>query len=143
MPLWVRVCYAYAGALNPRAAYDRSCELSIYIDKDSRKSGAGRALYTALEKLLLKQGIQNTYACIAYIDSEDEFLTHDSIKFHKAMGFSLIGHFHKCGYKFNRWYDMVWYEKHIGVHRNSPEPFIPIGSISEKDLSDCGISARP
>ena len=132
--------YAYAGAFKTRAAYSRSCELSIYINKSLRKAGTGRALYTALEKLLLKQGVLNTYACIAYIDNEDEFLTHDSIKFHKAMGYVPIAHFHKCGYKFNRWYDMVWYEKQIGIHSDLPKPFVPIGDISEKDITECGIS---
>ncbi|MFR5070972.1 MAG: hypothetical protein ACLTDS_01845 [Bianqueaceae bacterium] len=28
----------------------------------------------------------------------------------------MVGEFHQCGYKFNRWYNMVWMEKHIGAH---------------------------
>ena len=33
------------------------------------------------------------------------------------MGFAQVGLFHKCGYKFNRWYDMIWMEKIIGEHK--------------------------
>ena len=29
-----------------------------------------------------------------------------------------MGEFVKCGYKFGRWYNMVWMEKHIGEHVN-------------------------
>ena len=50
--------YTYAGPFVGREAYGRSCELSIYIDKDARK----------------------------------------------------------CGYKFGRWYSMIWMEKIIGKH---------------------------
>ena len=32
------------------------------------------------------------------------------------MGFELVGTFHQSGYKFDRWYDMIWMEKLIGTH---------------------------
>ena len=75
-------------------------------------------LYEALEEKLKAMGIQNMYACIAYLDVEDEYLTKNSAEFHEHMGFSKVGVFHKCGYKFGRWYDMVWMEKLIGEHRD-------------------------
>ena len=28
------------------------------------------------------------------------------------------GEFHRCGYKFNRWYNMIWMEKMIGEHKS-------------------------
>ena len=110
--------YAYAGVFKDRAAYDWSTETTIYIAHDSRKSGLGRMLYEALEEKLKAMGIQNLYACIAYLDVEDEYLTKNSAEFHEHMGFSKVGVFHKCGYKFGRWYDMVWMEKLIGEHRD-------------------------
>ncbi|MCM1386583.1 MAG: GNAT family N-acetyltransferase [Bacillus sp. (in: Bacteria)] len=108
--------YAYAGAFIGRAAYDYSAELTIYIDKDSRNSGAGRKLYEALEDALQKMGITNLYACIGYPDAEDEYLNFNSANFHAHMGFTKCGEFHKCGYKFGRWYHMIWMEKIIGQH---------------------------
>ena len=58
-------------------------------------------------------GILNLYACVAYPQCDDEYLTDNSYKFHEHLGFAKTGEFHKCGYKFGRWYDMVWMEKLI------------------------------
>lgn len=118
------VGYAYAGALNTRKAYDHCAEVSIYIKNDMKKSGIGKKLYTALEELLKKQNIMNLYACIAYPDTEDEYLTRNSEEFHAHLGYSLIGEFHKCGYKFGKWYNMVWMEKTIGTHESKPKDVI-------------------
>lgn len=42
--------------------------------------------------------------------------------FHQRLGYRLVGEFHECGYKFGRWYDMVWMEKHIGEHLSRSRP---------------------
>ncbi len=113
--------YSYAGQLKGREAYNWSCETTIYIDRNSRKCGLGRMLYEALESELKKMGILNLYACIGYPESEDEYLTTNSADFHSHLGFMKVGEFHKCGYKFGRWYDMIWMEKVIGEHgKNQP-----------------------
>ena len=57
--------YTYAGVFKGRAAYDYSCEVSIYLSHDVRGQGYGRLLYEALEEKLKAQGIRNLYACIA------------------------------------------------------------------------------
>lgn len=108
--------YAYAGPLSTRAAYDRSCEVSIYLDCRARRRGYGRALYEELEHRLSGMGILNLYACIASPVAEDEYLTSDSELFHARMGFEKVGEFHRCGHKFGRWYNVVWMEKLIGEH---------------------------
>ena len=108
--------YAYAGVFKARAAYDRSCELSVYVDRASRRKGYGRMLYSALEEELSSRGILNLYACIGDPIEEDEYLTRDSEKFHSHMGFTKVGTFHRCGCKFGRWYNMIWMEKLIGEH---------------------------
>ena len=108
--------YAYAGVFKGRAAYDRSCEVSIYLDRDSRGRGYGRALYDALEKQLRAQGILNLYACIASPIKEDERLTNNSGHFHAHLGFKRVGEFHRCAYKFGRWYNMIWMGKFVGEH---------------------------
>ena len=38
------------------------------------------------------------------------------------MGYQKVGEFHQCGYKFGRWYDMIWMEKCIGTHTDTPAP---------------------
>lgn len=112
--------YAYAGAFIGRAAYDWSCEMTVYLDHNVQKCGLGRIIYEALEKALHDMGILNLYACIGYPETDDEYLTANSAGFHAHLGFVKIGEFHKCGYKFGRWYNMIWMEKTIGEHRTKP-----------------------
>lgn len=114
--------YAYAGVFKGRPAYDWAAETSIYIDRSLRRTGLGRKLYQALEELLKKQNILNVYACIAYPAEEDAYLTRDSVDFHSHMGYRLVGQFRQCGYKFDRWYDMVWMERMIGNHVSGQPP---------------------
>lgn len=109
--------YAYANVFKDRAAYDWACELSIYLDHACQKQGLGKKLYDALEVELKKMGILNLYACIAYPHQEDPYLNKNSAEFHAHLGFETVGYFHLCGYKFDRWYDMIWMEKLIGEHQ--------------------------
>ena len=112
--------YAYAGVFKDRAAYDRSCEMTIYLEHGGGAigHGLGRKLYEALERELAARGILNLYACIGVPDGEsDEYLDYNSAQFHEHMGYTTVGTFHKCGYKFGRWYNMIWMEKMIGEHR--------------------------
>ena len=53
---------------------------------------------------------------------DDEYLTTNSADFHRHLGFEEVGRFHKCGYKFGRWYDMIWMEKIIGEHLPEQPP---------------------
>ncbi len=108
--------YAYAGPFKGRAAYHLSCEVSIYVDRGAKGCGFGRKLYEALEEKLKDQGILNLYACIADPIVEDEYLTKNSEQFHRHLGYVKVGEFHKCAYKFGRWYNMIWMEKMIGEH---------------------------
>lgn len=109
--------YAYASAFHPRDAYGWCAETSIYVKHDRRGTGVGGRLYHTLESILAKMGILNLNACIAVPQKEDEYLTNASVDFHKHFGYRRVGEFHKCGYKFNRWYHMVWMEKLIGEHK--------------------------
>ena len=110
--------YAYAGTFINRRAYDWSAEMTVYVAHDIRKNGVGGQLYRTLEDMLKKMGILNLYACIAYTQTEDKYLTNNSTQFHQHLGFQTVGRFTKCGYKFGRWYDMIWMEKIIGEHEN-------------------------
>jgi len=103
--------YAYANTFHARKAYDWSVELSIYVDKDCRKCGYGRILYTELEKQLKSRGFRNLYAGIATPLQEDEYLDFSSHKFHEKMGFVKVAEFHGCGVKFNRVYNLIYVEK--------------------------------
>lgn len=117
--------YAYAGPFVGRAAYDWSVETSIYLDMNCRRQGIGGKLYGELENILSRMHILNLNACIGYPRQDDEYLTGNSVQFHEHIGYRWVGQFHDCGYKFGRWYDMVWMEKMLGEHPDRPEPVIP------------------
>lgn len=123
--------YAYAGVFKGRPAYDWSVETTIYVDRNKRKTGVGRLLYEALEKVLKVQNITNLYACIGYPEKEDEYLTKNSVEFHEHLGFRLVGEFNKCGYKFKRWYNMVWMEKIISAHEEKQPQFLDFPDVRE------------
>ena len=114
--------YAYASPFHERPAYDWAVETSIYVDQNIKHQGIGRRLHDALEDAIRSQGILNMNACIAYPPEEDEYLDKNSVEFHTHMGYRLVGEFYKCGYKFHRWYNMVWMEKLIGNHLSDQKP---------------------
>ncbi|NLT10260.1 MAG: GNAT family N-acetyltransferase [Ruminococcus sp.] len=128
----VPVGYAYAGPFKGRRAYDWSAELAVYADKNFQNCGIGKLLYTELEEILSKMGVTNLYASIAVPEEDDEYLTKNSIGFHRHMGYENVGHFHKCGYKFGRWYDMVWAEKIIGSHFSNQPEIVNYNNIKKK-----------
>ncbi len=128
--------YAYAGTFHKRAACAWNVETAIYVRMDKRGTGVGRELYEALEQALILQNVLNMNACIAYTETEDEYLTKNSVQFHRHLGFTYVGRFHQCGYKFGRWYDLAWMEKHIGAHTETPASVRNFCEI--KDFMDIG-----
>ena len=106
-------CYVYAGAYSVREAYSWTATASIYLDKDYRRQGAGSLLYKELEKRLKEMGIVNLLAGVAYTQNEDEHLSHDSSEFHLKSGYTEVAHLKTVGRKFDKWYDLLWYQKKL------------------------------
>lgn len=127
------VGFAYADSFKSRAAYDYSVETSIYVDYSCKRMGIGSKLYNALESKLKQQGILNMYACIAYPEIEDAYLSKNSVQYHERLGYRLVGEFYQCGYKFNTWYNMVWMEKILGEHVKNPAPIRFFEEIRDKE----------
>lgn len=126
--------YAYAGPFRPRAAYQHSVEASVYVEHSHAGKGVGRLLYGELEKILQRQNVTVVYACITATEREqDEHLTNGSILFHEHVGYTLVGRFFHCGYKFDKWYSMVWMEKRIGEQPEHPEEFLPFPDLVSKE----------
>lgn len=117
--------YAYASAFKTRKAYDWSVETSIYIREGRHGEGIGKQLYEQLEHILRQQGILNMCACIAYPHPESE-------RFHEKLGYQTVAHFHKSGFKFGEWYDMIWMEKFIGEHVKEPQDIITYAEWKQK-----------
>ncbi len=122
--------YAYAGAYRTRKAYQHCAEASIYIDEKYHLKGVGKKLYEKLEETLKLQGITTLYACITFCERKnDEYLSDGSIHFHEKAGYKLVGKFNGCGYKFSRWYGVIWMEKKLSDD-TFPEKFIPFSHLN-------------
>lgn len=121
------VGYAYVSAFKGRAAYDWSVETSIYVDKDFHGLGLGKILYDKLDELCKLQNITNMNACIAYPNPE-------SVEFHKKVGYETVAHFHKCAYKLDQWFDMIWMEKFIADHDDPPKNVVPFSQLSLTEI---------
>ena len=91
-------------------------------------------IHDRMEELLKKQNILSMYACIAYTEVEDQYLVNHSKRFHTHMGYELTATFPKCGYKFDKWYDIIWMHKEIGHHGDNPAPIIPITELDDSIL---------
>lgn len=133
------VGYMYVSPFKARPAYDWAVETSIYVDRACRRGGVGRALHDAMERCLTAQGILNMEACIATTDVEDEHLTNDSWRFHERMGYRLVGEFRQCGFKYGRWWNMIWMERHIGEHRSDQPPITPFPQVRDQVRERYGI----
>ncbi len=104
--------YACAGPFVDHAAFSHCCTMTIYLQPDARRRGYGRLLYEAIEDRLRAAGITNLYACVGDpVDEPDAYLSRDSERFHRSLGFEKVGTMHLCGRKFGRLYNMVWMEK--------------------------------
>ncbi len=131
--------YMYVSPFKARPAYDWAVETSIYVDRACRRGGVGRALHDAMERCLAAQGILNMEACIATTEVEDEHLTNDSWRFHERMGYRLVGEFKQCGFKYGRWWNMIWMERHIGEHRSDQPPITPFPQVRDQVRERYGI----
>ena len=78
------------------------------------------------------QNITNLNACISSPIQNDEYLDTNSIDYHYHLGYQMVGEFHQCGYKFKRWYNMVWMEKFIGEHHENQLPMIQFNEIKDQ-----------
>lgn len=110
------VGYAYCTWFKPRAAYRFSVESTIYIVSERCGQGLGRQLLDGLIHQAELAGARKMIATIA--DSSQE----RSIHLHRNAGFVHVGMFKSCGWKFDRWIDVILMERTIGEgDRTAPE----------------------
>ena len=97
----------------------------------SGPNGSGKStLLRLLNGLIFPQ--QGTYTFDGTVITAGKMRDHAYSKwFHQRLGYQLVGRFHQCGYKFGRWYDMIWMEKMLGAHRSPQPPVRPFPEIRE------------
>jgi phosphinothricin acetyltransferase len=101
--------YAYCNWFKPRPAFRFSAEDSIYMAPHAKGQGMGRALLAELAMQAERAGVRKLMALIG--DSANT----GSIGVHRSLGFSPVGVISSCGWKFDRWLDMVLMEKALGL----------------------------
>ena len=95
--------YAYAAPYRSRCAYNWSVEATVYISHNFARQGFGKSLYERLFEILKKQGAVNVFAGITLPNES-------SIGLHEALGFSPIGIYKNVGFKFDKWWDVGWWQ---------------------------------
>ena len=101
--------FAYCNWFKPRPAYRYSAEDSIYLAATAGGRGLGRLLLQELMAQAERAGVRKLIAVIG--DSAN----HGSIGVHKACGFTPVGTLAQCGWKFDRWLDVVLMDKALGM----------------------------
>jgi len=99
--------YASSSRWRPKPAYETSIETSIYVAPDAVGRGIGTRLYEELFKSLEGEDVHRAYAGIALPNQA-------SIALHERFGFKRVAHFTEQGRKFDRFWDVGWYEKALG-----------------------------
>jgi phosphinothricin acetyltransferase len=101
------VGYAYGGRHRDRAAYDRTVEVSAYIDGSAQRTGLGRRLYTELFARLKDRGFRLLVAGITLPNEA-------SVAIHEALGFEPVGVYKNVGFKNGEWWDVGWWQLDLG-----------------------------
>ena len=107
------VGYAYGGPFKSRAAYRWACEVSVYVERGRRRTGAGRMLYGALLPRLADRGFR---VAVAGMTLPNEA----SVALHRTIGFEPVGTYRHIGFKHGRWHDVAWMQLELGGGGDPP-----------------------
>jgi phosphinothricin acetyltransferase len=99
----VLVGFTYAAPWKSRAAYEFSCETTVYIAKNCSGKGLGRKLYQRLIDELRESPIHLLVAGIALPNDA-------SVALHEKLGFRKVAHFNEVGFKFGKFIDVGYWQ---------------------------------
>lgn len=106
--------FAYCNWFKPRPAYRFSAEDSIYLAERASGKRWGRLLLQELMAQAERAGVRKFIAVIGDSDNLG------SIGVHRSCGFSHVGVLSSCGWKFDRWLDVVLMERALGMGAATP-----------------------
>lgn len=106
--------YAYANYFRPRMAYRFCLEDSIYLAPQAQGAGVGRLLLAELIARCEAAGARQMVAVIG--DSANA----GSIGLHRRLGFRDMGVMQAAGWKFDRWLDVVFMQRELGLGAGAP-----------------------
>ena len=88
----------------PKPAYETTVESSVYCHPDILGKGCGTALYAALFRAIEREDIHTIVAGVCLPNPA-------SLALHERFGFLPVGVFHAVGRKFDRYWDVAWFER--------------------------------
>lgn len=103
----VVIGYATYGTFRSWPGYRHTVENTIHLAPLARGRGVGAVLLNALVE---RARTQRLHAMIAGIDGDNVA----SMRLHEKLGFTKVGHLRQVGRKFERWLDLVFYERVLG-----------------------------
>ena len=98
------VAYASLGRWSDKQAYEIAAEFSLYVERENRGRGIGRAL---AEHLLEEAKKTTLYTIISRVTADNTV----SIRLHEQLGFTKIGVMRRCGRKFGGILDVLFLQK--------------------------------
>jgi phosphinothricin acetyltransferase len=98
--------YATSSPFLPRRAYETSIAASIFCAPDATGRGLGSALYRTLFASLDGEDLHRAYAGITVPNAA-------SFALHQSFGFVQAGYYREQGRKFERYWDVAWFEKEL------------------------------
>jgi L-amino acid N-acyltransferase len=99
-----------------KIGYQFSVEHSVYVDASQRRQGIGRFI---LEGLIEAAQAMGKHTMIGGVDASNEA----SLSLHRSLGFEQVAHFKQVGYKFDRWLDLMFFQRNLDapVEKSSRE----------------------
>jgi phosphinothricin acetyltransferase len=99
--------YASSLPFKTKPAYRTSVETTIYLDPGYAGTGLGLRLYGSLLEALIDEGsLHRAYGGVAQPNPA-------SVALHERLGFKQVATYHEVGYKFDKFWDVHWYEKDL------------------------------
>jgi phosphinothricin acetyltransferase len=86
----------------------------VYCHPDVRGRGYGTALYSALFAALEKEDVHTIVAGVSLPNDA-------SLALHARFGFRPVGVFHAVGRKFEKYWDVAWFERPVGARESAAE----------------------
>lgn len=99
--------FARAAPWKPRAAYQWTTEIGVYVDPAFQGKGIGRELYAALFPELERGGFRTIVAGITLPNEP-------SVRLHEAFGMKQVAEFPSMGYKNEEWHRVGYWSLILG-----------------------------
>lgn len=106
--------FASASRFRPRPGYRFTVETSVYVAPGRQGQGIGRALYSPLLDLLVRQGFTQAIAAITLPNDA-------SVRLHEAFGFARCGVYRQVGWKLGRWWDVALFQRALAPAQTPPQ----------------------